>query len=129
MRKFRVFVLFITVLILSCSIEEEEVIANSEAELNNACTAENPLELEWMQDLIAEMECGKYSCKVSILKSTYEGKQVYYIQMTDPLCIGFDEIVLYDCYGEEVKEFTMEESRNFVNAPDRETEEIFSCNE
>ncbi|MDT0645958.1 hypothetical protein RM545_04590 [Zunongwangia sp. F260] len=121
--------LFVSGIVTSCDYEDEAMDEiNAQAELQNACTAENPLELEWMQELIAELHCGNYACKVAILKSEYAGETVFYIQMVDPLCFGFEKIDLYDCVGEKVKEFTLEESREFVNSPDHEAEQIFSRN-
>lgn len=116
-------------LIFSCTKKENEVIADSQLEIQNAYTAEKPVELEWMEDLITELNCGEYACKVAILKSEYEGETVFYIQMTDPVCNGFDEITLYNCMGKKVESFSIEESMEFVNNSGREVEEIFSCNE
>ena len=128
MRRSLLFVLLVT-LLFSCNEDENEVIANSQIELENACTAEDPLAIGWMQDLKEELHCGEFSCEVSIIKSEYEGETVFYIQMTDPLCYGFDEITLYGCTGKKVESFTIEESREFVNSPGREIEEIFICND
>lgn len=125
MKQFITLALLISVLLVSCSEQEEDLQLN----LQNACTAENPLELEWMQDLVAELECGKYSCRVSILKSNYNGESVFYVQMTDPLCNGVNEIDLYNCVGEKIEEFTLEESGEFIDDHWNEAEEIFSCNE
>ena len=116
-------------LIFSCTKKENEIIADSQLEIQNAYTAEKPVELEWMEDLITELNCGEYACKVAILKSEYEGETVFYIQMTDPVCNGFDEITLYNCMGKKVESFSIEESMEFVNNSGREVEEIFSCNE
>jgi len=129
MRKFILLTLFFSATIISCTTNNDEVIADAQLDIQNACTAENPLELEWMQDLITELNCGEYACKVAILKSEYESETVFYIQMTDPVCLGFDEITLYNCTGKKVESFSIEESREFVNSPGREVEEIFSCNE
>ena len=128
MKKFILLTLFFSATIISCTNNDDEVIADSQLEVQNACTAENPLELEWMQDLITELNCGEYACKDAILKSEYESETVFYIQMTDPVCLGFDEITLYNCTGKKVESFSIEESREFVNSPGREVEEIFSCN-
>ena len=128
MKKFILLTLFFSATIISCTNNDNEVIADSQLEVQNACTAENPLELEWMQDLITELNCGEYACKVAILKSEYESETVFYIQMTDPVCLGFDEITLYNFTGKKVESFSIEKSREFVNSPGREVEEIFSCN-
>ena len=128
MRRSLLFILLVT-LLFSCTEDGNEVIANSQIELENACTAENPLAIGWMQDLKKELHCGEFSCEVSIIKSEYEGETVFYIQMTDPLCYGFDEITLYSCTGKKIESFTIEESREFVNSPGREIEEIFICND
>ena len=128
MKKITLFFLLFSAIITSCSDNDKEVVANAELELQNACTSEEPLESEWIQNLIAELHCGEYACEVAILKSRYEGETVFYIQMIDPLCLGFEKIDLYNCYGEKVKEFTLEESRGFVNSPGHEAEPIFSCN-
>ena len=129
MKKFILLTLFFSATIISCTNNDDEVIADSQLEAQNACTAEKPLELDWMQDLITELNCGEYACQVAILKSEYEGETVFYIQMTDPVCFGFDEITLYNCTGKKVESFSIEESMEFVNNSGREVEEIFSCNE
>ena len=110
--------------LVSCSDQDDEAI-----DLQSACTAEDPLEPEWMQVLIAELECGKYSCRVSVLTTTYEGETVFYTQMTDPLCNGVNQVDLYNCVGEKIEEFTIEESGEFINNHGNEAEEIFFCNE
>lgn len=129
MKKASIFPLFLIAFAISGCHQDDDVTVNSQLELQNACTAENPLELEWMQDLVEELECGKYSCKVSILKNTYNGEPVFYIQMTDPLCNGVNEIDLYNCVGEKIEEFNIEESGEFINKYGNEADEIFSCND
>ncbi|MGI0107129.1 hypothetical protein [Salinimicrobium sp. WS361] len=129
MKKILSVALILLIILVSCSDQDDKVNANSVLNLQNACTAENPIELEWMKNFIAELECGKYSCRVSILKTTYEGETVFYKQMTDPLCNGVDEIDLYNCEGEIIKEFDLESSREFINNTGNEAEEIFFCNE
>ncbi|WP_373056091.1 hypothetical protein [Zunongwangia sp. H14] len=128
MKKINVLILIISIIMVSCSNDDQETAADVQVKTQNACTAENPLTLDWMQDLIGELNCGEYACKIAILKSEYNSETVFYIQMTDPVCFGFDEIDLYNCIGEKVKEFNLEESREFVNNPAHEPEEIFSCN-
>ncbi|MDX1720663.1 MAG: hypothetical protein R3353_10900 [Salegentibacter mishustinae] len=115
-------------LIFSCTKKENEIIADSQLQVQNACTAEKPLDLEWMQDLITELNCGEYACKVAILKSEYEGETVFYTLVNDPRCNSVGVRHLYNCFGKKVKEFTDEESRAFSNNVEREVEEIFSCN-
>ncbi|WBL21239.1 hypothetical protein [Zunongwangia sp. HRR-M8] len=128
MRRSLLFFLLLSVL-FSCTEDGNEVVANSQIKLESACTAEDPLAIGWMQDLKQKLDCGEFSCEVSIIKSEYEGETVFYIQMIDPLCYGFDEITLYSCTGKKVESFTIEESREFVNSPGREIEEIFICND
>ena len=128
MKKFILFALFFSVTIISCTNNDDEVIADSKLEVQNACTAEKPLDLEWMQDLITELNCGEYACKVAILKSEYEGETVFYTLVNDPRCNSVGVRHLYNCFGKRVKEFTDEESRAFSNNVEREVEEIFSCN-
>ncbi|MDT0688157.1 hypothetical protein RM549_00045 [Salegentibacter sp. F188] len=129
MKKVLACLLFVSGMVTSCDYEGEEVDQiNVQAELQNACSAEDPLEMDWVQELISGLNCGDYACEVAILKSQYEGETVFYIQMIDPLCYGFEKIDLYDCSGEKIKEFTLEESREFVNHPEHEAESIFSCN-
>ena len=128
MKKFILLILFFSATIISCTNNDDEVIADSQLEVQNACTAENPLDLEWMQDLITELNCGEYACKVAILKSEYEGETVFYTLVNDPRCNSVGVRHLYNCFGKKVKEFTDEESRAFSNNVEREVEEIFSCN-
>ena len=128
MKKFILFALFFSVTIISCTNNDNEVIADSQLEAQNACTADKPLELEWMEDLITELNCGEYACKVAILKSEYEGGTVFYTLINDPRCNSVGVKHLYNCFGKKVKDFTDEESRAFSNNVEREIEEIFSCN-
>tara|TARA_B100002049_G_scaffold201063_1_gene159634 strand:+ start:58 stop:447 length:390 start_codon:yes stop_codon:yes gene_type:complete len=128
MKKFILLTLFLSATIISCTNSDDAVIADSQLEVQNACTAEKPLELEWMQDLITELNCGEYACKVAILKSEYEGETVFYTLVNDPRCNSVGVRHLYNCFGKKVKEFTDEESRAFSNNVEREVEEIFSCN-
>ena len=128
MKKLILLTLFFSTTIISCTNNDDEVIADSKLEVQNACTAEKPLDLEWMQDLITELNCGEYACKVAILKSEYEGETVFYTLVNDPRCNSVGVRHLYNCFGKKVKEFTDEESRAFSNNVEREVEEIFSCN-
>ncbi len=128
MKKFILLTLFFSATIISCTNNDDEVIADSQLQVQNACTAEKPLDLEWMQDLITELNCGEYACKVAILKSEYEGETVFYTLVNDPRCNSVGVRRLYNCFGKKVKEFTDEESRAFSNNVEREVEEIFSCN-
>ncbi len=129
MRKSLLFILLVT-LVFSCTEDENKVNANSEIELQNACTAEEPLAIDWMQDLKEELHCGEYSCEVSIVKSEYEGETVYFILVTDPSCNASGVRNLYNCYGEIMKELTGEESSIFLNdlGVETEFEILFSCN-
>ena len=128
MKKLILLTLFFSATIISCTNNDDEVIADSQLQVQNACTAEKPLDLEWMQDLITELNCGEYACKVAILKSEYEGETVFYTLVNDPRCNSVGVRHLYNCFGKKVKEFTDEESRAFSNNVEREVEEIFSCN-
>ncbi len=93
MRKFILLTLFFSATIISCSNNNDEVIADSQLEVQNACTAAEPLALDWIQDLKEELNCGEYACEVSILKSEYEGETVFYVLVTDPLCNSAGESV------------------------------------
>ncbi len=129
MRRSLLFFLLL-ILLFSCSKDENKVIANSEIELQNACKAEDPLAIDWMQDLKEELHCGEYFCEVSIVKSEYEGETVFFILVTDPLCNASGVRNLYNCYGEIIKEFTAEESSIFLNdsGVEADFEILFSCN-
>lgn len=129
MRKFILLTLFFSATIISCTNNNDEVIADSQLEVQNACTAAEPLALDWIQDLKEELNCGEYTCEVSILKSEYEGETVFYVLVTDPLCNSAGVRYLYNCFGEIIKEFTVEENAAFLNDLDREVETIFSCND
>ena len=124
----KILLLFILAILASCSDNNDEVIVNSEIEIQNACTAQEPLDLEWIKQLITELKCGEYSCKVSILKSKYEGEIVYYTEVTDGLCNSQVQYKFYNCNGKIVKELNNEESVVYYNLSGREVEEIFSCN-
>lgn len=128
MKRLLTVVALFSLLLTSCSDDSMEGMNTLHENTKNACTAENPMELEWMQGLKQELHCGEFSCKVSIFKSEYDGETVFYIAMTDPLCNGVLMVDLYNCSGDKVKELTREESRDFVFNHENESEEIFSCN-
>ncbi|MDX1720664.1 MAG: hypothetical protein R3353_10905 [Salegentibacter mishustinae] len=129
MKKFILLILFFLATIISCTNNDDEVIADSQLEVQNACMAAEPLALDWIQDLKEELNCGEYACEVSILKSEYEDETVFYVLVTDPLCNSAGVRYLYNCFGEIIKEFTVEENAAFLNDLDREVETIFSCND
>lgn len=88
---------------ITLSCEKECECANNS--LINACSAEDPInDTQWLVDL--KHSITNCSCQVSIMKGTYLGyKTVFYSIMNDPLCNGYREILLLDCYGEVIKVF------------------------
>lgn len=122
------FLLFL-VLFVSCSSNDDSNASDLKADKNNACTTEKPLEVLWMQKLKDSLRCGESVCESSILRSTYEGKSVFYIAITDGLCNTQAHYFFYNCEGKMIKELTNEESVDYLNNYlDRETEILFSCN-
>lgn len=129
MRKIAIILLLSTVILSSCSENDKDLIADAKQDLENTCAATNPLEVKWMQDLITDLNCGEYACKVAILKSEYQGKIVFFSLINDPLCNAIGARELYNCDGDIIKKLTPEESIEFLNNPNHKVEEIFSCNE
>lgn len=123
-----VFLVALSIVIISCSSDDSKVQDLQEASLVFNCE-DSPEGSEWYQNLIDSMDCGQYSCKISLLQSTYQGQTVFYTQITDELCFTQVKYTLYNCEGKVVKEMTVEESREYLNNSNREVEELFSCNE
>jgi hypothetical protein len=96
-------ILLIPILGLSCRKETQ-----------NACKFNNPLEdITWMKELKSSMT--NCSCEISIIQGTYYNKTVFFIATTDELCDGIDAQSLFDCNGNVVRTFNMNDYRDFYN--------------
>jgi len=74
---------------------------SKEDRYKNTCNPENPFEMEWMSEWIAELQyC---ACTISIFQAEYEGDAVFWQLMTDPLCPGvIENITVHCCIGCEL---------------------------
>jgi len=88
----QVIVILLFTLIFSCSKEDR---------YGNSCTPENPFEMGWFSEWIADLQyC---SCRVSIFQADYDGETVFWKLMTDPLCQGkIENITVRCCIGCEL---------------------------
>ena len=78
--------------ILACSKEDR---------FKDGCNPENPFEMEWMSEWIADLQ--NCACTVSIFQAEYKGETVFWQLMTDPLCQGvIEDVQVYCCIGCEL---------------------------
>ncbi len=85
-------VFLMLVFLFSCSKEDR---------YNNECKPENPFEMGWMTEWIADLQ--NCACTVSIFQAEYEGETVFWQLMTDPLCQGvIQNITVHCCIGCEL---------------------------
>jgi hypothetical protein len=132
--KLRLLILFFGV-VLGCSKSNDDTSADLQTDAQSACISEAPLEIPWMKELIATMDCGKYSCEISLMHSVYEDQTVFYTLITDPFCDYQAHLFLYDCTGTMIKEMTDQESNEYLDKLYLETldgkevqTKLYSCN-
>jgi hypothetical protein len=91
---------------------------------NKVCNCNNPLEeLPWLKELAASFtDC---TCRMSIIQATYNEQTVFYPVMNDELCDGIQQIILFDCSGDSLKIYTMEDQTFSNEVTDRSV--IFTC--
>ncbi len=88
----RIIAVILLFFMLSCSKEDRH---------GNQCDAENPFEMGWMSEWIADLQ--NCFCRVSIFQADYDGETVFWQLMTDPQCQGLIEnITVYCCIGCEL---------------------------
>lgn len=78
----------------------------------NACISDNPLEeVIWLKEMRDTLtDC---ICELSIIQGTYDNQTVFFIASTDPLCDGIDTPTLYDCHGNLLITFNMDNYQEF----------------
>lgn len=65
------------------------------------CNADNPLEMEWMKDIISELQ--NCSCTISVFQAEYEDEPVFWLLMNDPLCQSvIENVPVFNCRGDEI---------------------------
>jgi hypothetical protein len=85
-------VLFAVILVFGCTDEENNP---------TGCNPENPFEMPWMQEWIAELQ--NCACTISIFQAEYNGEPVFWQLMNDPLCQGIiANVAVVNCLGEEI---------------------------
>jgi hypothetical protein len=109
-------VLLITYVILSgCTDEDHDL------ETQNACNSDNPIEnVTWIKNMKNSLT--NCTLELSIIKGTYEGQTVFFTGITDGLFDGiYAPSVLYDCNGELVRTFTIDDFQDFYGNVTRDT--------
>lgn len=110
------YALIATFFLLSCNKKE-----NSPSD----CKIENPLiELNWLNDLKNSLT--NCTCQISIMQAEYNGTTVFYTIMNDPVCDAVQDIKLYDCNGNVVKEYRYNEFDVFAKEVTNQ-HSIYSC--
>jgi hypothetical protein len=89
-------ILVIFILILSCEKVDK---------VNRVCNYNDPLEdLPWLKELKDSFT--NCTCQISIIQATYSKQTVFYFIMNDPLCDGYQQIIINDCSGTTLKTYT-----------------------
>ena len=83
-----------------------------DSENKNACNSDNPIEdISWLKELKNSLsDC---VCEISLIQGTYDNRTVFFTALTDPLCDGIDMPTLFDCKGNVVRTFTMNDYQEF----------------
>ena len=103
------------------------LLASCEKEGGQVCELSDPLELEWITDLIIAVDESCGTCQVSLFQATYKRESVFYTSMTAPGCSWVFSIDLFNCNGEFIKHFNSSEQDEFFDkVSDRQ--KIYSCN-
>jgi hypothetical protein len=93
-------------LLQSCSKGDKETL--------NACKSTNPVEdVTWLRTIKGSLT--NCTCEVSIIQGTYDSGTVFYVAITDPLCNGINIPTLFDCNGNMVRTFTMDDYLEFTS--------------
>jgi len=83
--------IIVALTLISCSSDESD----------EACNAENPFEMPWMHEWIAELQ--NCACTISIFQADYKGEPVFWQLMNDPLCQSvITNVAVVNCLGEEI---------------------------
>lgn len=89
------------------------------------CKVENPLEeLEWIKS--KKNSCENNTCKIAIMEALYKGKTVFFETIIDPLCSTIFHVVLWDCNGNIVKEYSEGEGQMFTTEVEY-VKELYRC--
>ncbi len=114
----RKFIILITIFIIaSCGKDENTN--------KSVCDLTDPIEeLSWLKEMKNSMT--NCSCKMSIVQATYNSQTVFYTMMTDPLCDGFQTIILLDCERKTVKTITNGEISSY-KAKETNMKVLYRC--
>ncbi len=105
------------ILLFVCSCDKEDDIPE--------CNVENPMEeLEWLADIANSIE--NCSCQVAIFKGRYNGGNVYFKLMNDPLCNSVFGTVLWNCKGIPIKTYGADDFEKFSSDVDN-LEVLYEC--
>jgi hypothetical protein len=93
-----------SILLINCSKDDKVATKN--------CNCDNPMEdLAWLKSVKDSLsDC---PCRISVIQATYQHQEVFYLTLSDPLCDGVSYPALLDCSGKLVKQFTMENMKDF----------------
>ena len=109
-KKFFCFFLLMGIYLFGCEKSDKETL--------NACRSTDPLEnVIWLKTIKNELT--NCYCEMSIIQGKYNNQTVFYVALTDPLCNGISTPTLYDCDGNIIRTFTMNDFQEFyknVNA-------------
>jgi len=70
---------------------------------DNACTATNPLDVQWVKEITQSFT--NCTCKHTLFQGTYRGQTVFFSLMNDPLCDGIFSATLHDCTGNVIRSY------------------------
>jgi hypothetical protein len=105
-----IFVMFIV--LLSCE------------KTDKICNCNTPIEdLPWLKQLKSSIT--NCTCQISVFQATHKKQTAFYMIMNDPLCDGYQQIVLLDCNGNNIKSYMPNDQAFSSEVTNREV--IFTC--
>jgi hypothetical protein len=88
------------------------------------CNCNNPIEdLPWLKQLKSSFT--NCTCQISVFQAAYKKQTAFYQMMNDPLCDGYQQIVLLDCNGNILKSYTPNDQAFSDEVTNRKI--IFTC--
>jgi hypothetical protein len=110
---YSILVVFVfAIIVFSCKKAENK-------ETKNALDSKNPIEdVIWIKKIKNSLT--NCTCEISIIQGTYNSQIVFFTALTDHACDGIDTPTLYDCYGNVVRTFTMDDYQDFYDNVSRD---------
>ena len=100
------FIFVAALFLISCDSEQVDP--------NDACNAANPIEeVVWLKNL--KESISNAGCETLLIQGVYNNTTVFFTYIADPLCNCINAPTLYNCKGEVVRIFTINDYKEFPN--------------